>query len=215
MVEQNYTQVRRCAACLIEKPVSCFFARKETGGLRAQCKECMYNVRLKSRPLRPSKLTATGKVCSQCKEDKPLSEFQFKVKARGIYRSYCKACGAKAHAGWNQKNRAAVNKQVAAWKKKNPAAVKAMAQARRARAAGSTGRFSASEIQQLYELQRGRCAACFAPLKGEYHIDHREALSRGGANEWSNLQLLHPRCNMKKGAKDPIEYMQLEHGMLL
>jgi 5-methylcytosine-specific restriction endonuclease McrA len=86
---------------------------------------------------------------------------------------------------------------------------------RRAREKNAAGSYTAADIKRLHALQRGRCAACFKPLRGPYHIDHREALARGGSNDWTNLQLLHPRCNMKKHARDPIEYMQMEHGLLL
>jgi len=39
-------------------------------------------------------------------------------------------------------------------------------------------------------------------------------LSRGGSNDKYNLQLLCPTCNLKKSAKDPIDFAQ-ENGNLL
>jgi 5-methylcytosine-specific restriction endonuclease McrA len=119
------------------------------------------------------------------------------------------------HSAWNEKNRGLVNDQASAWKIRNPEHVQALNQDRRARQRSAEGNFTPADIKRLHELQKGCCAACFKPLRGTYHIDHREALARGGSNHWTNLQLLHPRCNLKKHAHDPIEYMQKEHGLLL
>lgn len=38
--------------------------------------------------------------------------------------------------------------------------------------------------------------------------------TKGGANDKSNIQLLCPHCNLSKGAKHPVDFMQ-ERGMLL
>jgi 5-methylcytosine-specific restriction endonuclease McrA len=39
-------------------------------------------------------------------------------------------------------------------------------------------------------------------------------LARGGANDPKNLQLAHPRCNIRKKAKDPLVFAR-ELGRLL
>ena len=101
------------------------------------------------------------------------------------------------------------------FRESNRETLRAIWRNRTAREKNAQGSHTAADIKRLHELQRGRCAACFKPLRGVYHVDHREALARGGSNDWTNLQLLHPRCNMKKHARDPIEYMQMEHGLLL
>lgn len=51
--------------------------------------------------------------------------------------------------------------------------------------------------------QECKCAVCGCWIGPPcaYHIDHIVALARGGANEVANLQLLCPRCNLKKGAR--------------
>ena len=64
-------------------------------------------------------------------------------------------------------------------------------------------------------LQKNKCAYCRVSLKSRvYHIDHITALSRGGTNLRSNLQLLCQPCNQSKHAKDPIVFAQ-QLGMLL
>lgn len=47
------------------------------------------------------------KRCSVCGVDKPVEEFHFKNKARGIRRDRCKPCAADYHKAHYQKNKAA------------------------------------------------------------------------------------------------------------
>jgi len=85
---------------------------------------------------------------------------------------------------------------------------------RRALKAKATGRVSASEIRGLMALQKSRCGNCGCSLKGGYHRDHRVALSKGGSNDISNIELLCPRCNVRKHAKDPVQWAN-ENGRLI
>lgn len=77
----------------------------------------------------------------------------------------------------------------------------------KARKRSAEGRFTPNDIERIKVWQRGRCACCRDKLV-DFHIDHRIALSQGGSNDPTNLQLLCPPCNLKKHAKDPIDYMQ-------
>lgn len=50
---------------------------------------------------------------------------------------------------------------------------------------------------------------CSCSLKNKTtHIDHYEPLSRGGAHTISNLVVSCSNCNLRKRAKDPIEFAQ-------
>lgn len=94
------------------------------------------------------------------------------------------------------------------WAAANPDAYRIYAQNRRARKREQAGVVSIDIAERLLRLQRNSCATCRQPLGGEYEIDHIEPLSRGGANDDSNLQLLCQSCNRAKGAKDPVEFMR-------
>lgn len=86
---------------------------------------------------------------------------------------------------------------------------------RRARLGGHHGKFSAADVRWLWDRQKGCCAFCLNPLeRKKYHVDHWQPVSRGGSNDRGNLRLLHPRCNLTKHARDPIEHAK-EHGLLL
>ncbi len=79
---------------------------------------------------------------------------------------------------------------------------------RRSRIKESGGILSKDISSKLYKLQKGKCACCGIDLNQKYHLDHILPLALGGMNVDSNIQLLSPRCNLKKGKKNPIDYMQ-------
>lgn len=71
--------------------------------------------------------------------------------------------------------------------------------------------YSPAAMARLLANQRGRCAlpTCRRRLKaGGYHRDHIKPLALGGSNRLRNIQLLCPGCNIAKGARDPIEFVQ-------
>lgn len=87
--------------------------------------------------------------------------------------------------------------------------IKRLAQNRRwARYHRASGVYTETDINKLFEAQRKKCAICKTSIINKYHIDHVVPLSKGGSNDKDNLQLLCPLCNIRKGAKDPILFMQ-------
>lgn len=83
---------------------------------------------------------------------------------------------------------------------------------RRCRAGGK--RLPKGYLAKLYDLQRGKCAICRTALGANYHTDHIVPLAKGGKHHKHNVQLLCGPCNVRKSAKDPIEFMQ-SRGFLL
>lgn len=98
------------------------------------------------------------------------------------------------------------------WSKANLDLLRDKSARRRAKTNG--GRLSRGIAQKLLRLQKGRCVACSADIRSGYQIDHIVPIALGGSHVDSNIQLLCPRCNRKKGAKDPIRFAQ-ENGRLL
>jgi len=88
-----------------------------------------------------------------------------------------------------------------------------MGQKRRTRIRKAEGNYTAEDIKNLLRRQHGNCAFCLLPLGDEYHIDHYLPLIQDGPNNIGNLRLLHPKCNLSKGAQHPIDHA-LNNGML-
>lgn len=118
---------------------------------------------------------------------------------------------------WRDANRDSHRNMIKQWELNNPDKVKAKSlrsnNARRARLAGSSGKLSKGIVAKLLKLQKGKCAYC-ATVLHKHHLDHIIPLALGGKNTDDNVQLLCPPCNMSKGAKHPIDYMQSK-GLLL
>lgn len=55
----------------------------------------------------------------------------------------------------------------------------------------------------------GRCWFCGCPLGPDWTIDHLTPVSRGGADEVSNLVPSCRTCNARKGARTLLEYRQM------
>lgn len=85
---------------------------------------------------------------------------------------------------------------------------------RRAFKKNAGGSFTEDQIIELHIKQRGCCANCKVKLGDKFHRDHKIALSLGGTNDITNIELLCAPCNLSKHAKDSIIWAN-ENGRLL
>jgi len=92
-----------------------------------------------------------------------------------------------------------------AYRAANPDKVREFAQRRGSR---KVGRLPRGTVNRIGGAQRWRCAICACSIKKGYHVDHIMPLARGGEHVPRNIQLLCQTCNVRKNAKDPIDYMQ-------
>lgn len=108
---------------------------------------------------------------------------------------------------WKAANRKRAVANEAAWRTANPTRAKAIQQAgwinRRTRER-KVGKLKASDVAAV--KASGICTAC-GIAAGPMEIDHKVALSRGGTNHRSNLQLLCRPCNRSKWAKDLTDWL--------
>jgi len=111
---------------------------------------------------------------------------------------------------WVEENKEKTKEYKKRWQDKN----KEYGRSQKAKRRGAHGVYTTAQIKRLKELQQGRCACCSKELNNDFHRDHIIAVAKGGTNSISNIQLLCPRCNRSKGAKDPISFMQTR-GFLL
>lgn len=164
------------------------------------CRECLKSYHAKRRALPENKEKA------RFASRESYLRNREKVLERGRFR---------AASGYNKeyyyKNKEKFIEGVKTWIKANPERRKAYRNNRRC----AVGSASKQDIDSIRTAQRKKCAICKVSLKkhGE-HIDHIIPIANGGSGYSANLQLLCPTCNRRKGAKDPITYMQ-ELGLLL
>jgi len=97
------------------------------------------------------------------------------------------------------------------YRKKNPEKIREFSSRRLGR---KTGRLPKGTIKRIGALQKWKCVICTKSILNCFHMDHITPLARGGKHHERNIQLLCPTCNVRKSAKDPIDYMQ-ERGFLL
>jgi len=116
-------------------------------------------------------------------------------------------------AAYRRANPDAVRRAFAEWAAANPEKRSEYNRNAKAKRKKAEGVHSQRDIEALHKLQRGFCAACKVKLQA-FHVDHIVALARGGTNDRLNLQLLCPPCNLRKGAKHPVDFMQ-SMGLLL
>jgi 5-methylcytosine-specific restriction endonuclease McrA len=113
---------------------------------------------------------------------------------------------------WKAVNRERIKAIDEAWKKANPEALRIYKINRRGKESG--GSLSSDLAEKLFELQQGKCPCCKKPLGKDYHLDHKIPLALGGTNTDDNMQLLRKTCNLQKGKKHPVDFMQ-QRGFLL
>ncbi|KAA1013015.1 HNH endonuclease [Paraburkholderia panacisoli] len=65
---------------------------------------------------------------------------------------------------------------------------------------------STKAIRAWVKAAKKVCYWCGVKCDDDYHIDHYEPLSKGGEHRISNLVIACPTCNLRKNAKDPLEF---------
>lgn len=125
-------------------------------------------------------------------------EIGIKRKARYANNKEIELARNKAWSDQNREHHRAINRQ---WSKTNPVAARALVARRRARLHDVGGHYNKDDVSALMETQSGLCVICQADIRLSFHVDHKTPISKGGSNWPSNLQLLCPLCNRKKGSK--------------
>lgn len=109
---------------------------------------------------------------------------------------------------WHENNPEKTKEAAARWRKRNPEKRKAIALRTAHKRRAAPGVLSKDIVEILMEKQASLCACCGASLAGGFHLDHIMPIALGGTNTDDNVQLLTPRCNLRKGMKHPDIYAQ-------
>jgi 5-methylcytosine-specific restriction endonuclease McrA len=92
-----------------------------------------------------------------------------------------------------QRNRSKVIAQAAAWAAAHPERKREIAR-----------EWARKHGRESYRRNRdaGLCGLCGDPVDpSRFHIDHVRPLACGGTHTYGNVQLAHPACNLRKGAR--------------
>jgi 5-methylcytosine-specific restriction endonuclease McrA len=223
-----------CVSC--GRPM--FFPKSKLGKYRTcgkQCNESMHKASKEQRtkpcetcgklftPRLTQLANGGGNVCSQkcnIKAQAAMNSAEAQAKARAGWMRTFLAGKSKLKRGpennrWNGgKEEAKKRRRIyqIAYQQNNRDKMRAWSSNRRARAGG---KIPGAVVKFLLEMQKSRCTVCRKKINGnKYHLDHIIPVSKGGTADIGNLQILCPPCNLRKSAKDPIEFMQ-EQGYLL
>lgn len=121
---------------------------------------------------------------------------------------------------FREAHRADIAEYMATWAKANRQLLRVHERRRRDRhrAAKLVGRHTLAEVRVLLTRQNGLCAnnLCSVALVVEpgplrFHEDHILAITLGGTDDISNIQLLCPTCNLRKGDLSPEEWEARRH----
>lgn len=217
-----------CSRCLLVKDVGCFDRRFDRPGLyKSHCKACRLEYKRSVYVKRPRKARS-----SRTEEEKKLARAaarkRYKEKRRAekppTVRQWWEYFTPEQRAEMRREKRNAKQRAKRARLGVVPKRVLSADERKKAKAAarknrkvaerGADGRFSAEDIERIHKAQKYRCVICRCDTRESRHIDHIVPLASGGSNWPENLQILCPRCNIRKSNKDPVEFMQ-EVGFLL
>lgn len=100
-------------------------------------------------------------------------------------------------------------KRARRWVKANPekraAIVRNYRDKRRAQEESGVG---TAELAEWTAAQKKVCYWCGDKCESSFHVDHYEPLAKGGKHELENLVIACASCNLRKNAKDPLEFAQ-------
>ena len=148
------------------------------------------------------------KTCTICGEIRPRGGFSRDRRLNSGFRSRCKLCSSKHHAGWVSRNREKKAAMDRSYKKLHPEMVGAYrrkgARVRRDREVSAGESFS-TEHERLVNNHWGhKCAVCGrTAFNAALTIDHWMPLCKGFALSLSNAVPMCRSCNSKKGSKLP------------
>jgi 5-methylcytosine-specific restriction endonuclease McrA len=203
--------LKPCSKCQEAKPVTEFHKNGYAAdGLRSACKACTAEINRASIRRHHDKRKAEKRAAYYAVRDTP--EFQAKRKAhREATKAQKRAYDAERH----RKNAEAIKARVRDWVAQNRDRRRTIVtnyDARRRAWAGSG--VSTSELRAWLISQPKRCYWCGSDCAENRHIDHYVPLSKGGKHELANLVIACGPCNLRKNAKDPLDFAR-EVGRLL
>ena len=204
--------MKLCKICNTEKPISEFYKNAtKKDGLQHRCKLCSNATNNAWYAANPERHAANGRAWASENQER----------RRSITSDWRKANPERVEAAykkWRDANPEKISAIGKAYRAANPEKMAAKYRRRRASKVNAEGFHTAQDVRLIFCRQRGMCANCnkklFKSGEKKFHVDHINPLAKGGSDWPSNLQCLCPSCNLRKSAKDPLDWAK-ENGKLL
>lgn len=150
------------------------------------------------------------KRCSKCRRFRSVESFSGDKRAVDGLQSQCKACICANGKKWRVDNPEKWRAARSGWKGANPDKVRAIHRntSHKRYQQKKGGGLGAVNLLAWETAQRKVCHWCGIRCAREFHVDHIIPLAKGGAHEVTNLCIACPSCNLRKAARDPIEFAQ-------
>ena len=145
----------------------------------------------------------THKVCKECRQRKSLSDFR-QPTGKNYYESYCDKCRGIRYKNWYY-NRSEAQKirdreRKRAYTERSIEVLRDRTRLRRIREYEAFVEYV--DVNTLYKRDDGVCGLCGLFVDPQnWHVDHITPLAKGGTHEYTNVQVSHPSCNHRKGAR--------------
>jgi 5-methylcytosine-specific restriction endonuclease McrA len=212
-----------CTKCKTKKQLSEFSKdSKRADGLQYSCKECFKAYRLENYERITAKKTEYArlnaeKIREMSRAHRLKNREKIYARKREKYMQDIEQITILRRFKDSQ-NKELLAARQKAYRASNPEKLAQYNRNRRAFKKSADGKHAAEDVRSIFTSQRGLCASCKTRLivdgANKYHVDHIVPLSRGGSNDKYNIQCLCQTCNVRKNAKDPIEWAN-QNGKLL
>lgn len=108
---------------------------------------------------------------------------------------------------WRSRNRERDGYLAKRWRTNNPEKQKIIMFNRNCASRGVKAFLNSESFSKMMKSQNYKCVYCDKYVDKEFHIDHKTPVSRGGDSSTENLQILCPKCNLKKSSKTHEEFL--------
>lgn len=186
-VAVRYTSTNGCAPCLRERD-------KILSAKKAEARA--------NKPLSPrQQAIAAGEI--RYDPQRPCSRGHWSE--RWIKGGSCVLCTNEKVARAYRENSETRAKSIA-YRKANAERYRTHTRNRRAALAGDPLKHTAEDVAEIIQAQGGVCVYCPTKLT-KWHVDHIVPRSKGGHNGRDNIQVLCPKCNLRKAAKSHKQFL--------
>ena len=193
-------QIIICSKCLKPFDISFYHKNKsKKNGINTQCKFCVSESNKHYRENNDESIKLYGKLWRENNKDKKyMVDKKWKENNKEKVNKYKKA--------YKDRNKEKISLKNKEYRKTDMGKFVQKNYKHKRRAIEKSGDVTTKQLLELTKNAK-TCYWCNTSLKNKVvHIDHYVPLSKGGLHTISNLVVTCSECNLKKNAKDPLEF---------